>query len=526
MKHNIIKILGVLLLLLTIGSCRKDSDTLMSYDHNDNLVFSAAEKSYAAIFNIIWNGLNQNYAIWDYEAEHGLDWDAVYDEFYPQFEALDHRGSDSPVTDDELKTLLQKCLSPLHDGHLYFNVKNPATGSFVYYAPSRDRVDQKDDHDVSDYPINIQYYTNIVNGEIETDDNGNPIVLEYSTDPNDIIQTFAMTPGMGFSWIMDQIQTLSALTSPTDLEAFQLQQLKNLQTDFRSLSPLLNYFVPAYNQLQVKYNFLNIPGFEHIDAKFLDFGINVKYALLKGNIAYFRLSMFQLSEYLDDKECQKNFDLNEPATVQHVAKIRQVWQSWFNCVQQLHKNGTLGGVIIDIRGNGGGNMSDSEYVVGSLLPPGNIKFGYQRYKRGTGRYDYSPMMPAYVSAMNGPHEVITEPVVILANGSSISMSETSILCLKTMSNGTFIGKPTYGAICPMASNDYFSYNYEGYIGVNGVTPVFCNVPFMASYTLDGQLVEGKGITPDIDVALDLPLLQTTGRDTQIDRALQFIRTGK
>ena len=45
-------------------------------------------------------------------------------------------------------------------------------------------------------------------------------------------------------------------------------------------------------------------------------------------------------------------------------------------------------------------------------------------------------------------------------------------------------------------------------------------------TTDGQLVEGKGITPDIDVALDLPLLQTTGRDTQIDRALQFIRTGK
>ena len=33
------------------------------------------------------------------------------------------------------------------------------------------------------------------------------------------------------------------------------------------------------------------------------------------------------------------------------------------------------------------------------------------------------------------------------------------------------------------------------------------------------------ITPDIEVALDAQLFSTTGRDTQLDRALQFIRTG-
>ena len=47
---------------------------------------------------------------------------------------------------------------------------------------------------------------------------------------------------------------------------------------------------------------------------------------------------------------------------------------------------------------------------------------------------------------------------------------------------------------------------------------------MASFTLAGQLIEAKGLTPDIEVDLDVNLFKATGQDTQLDRALQFIRT--
>jgi C-terminal processing protease CtpA/Prc len=136
------------------------------------------------------------------------------------------------------------------------------------------------------------------------------------------------------------------------------------------------------------------------------------------------------------------------------------------------------------------------------------------------------MMPAYVDAMTDPHEAITEPIVILANCQSVSMSETSTLCLKTLPNGTFIGKRTFGAICPLTGNDDHSFNYAGYIGVDGVTPVYAHLPSMASYTLEKKLIEAEGIHPDIEVDLDIDLFKTTGQDTQLDRALQFIRSGQ
>jgi C-terminal processing protease CtpA/Prc len=43
--------------------------------------------------------------------------------------------------------------------------------------------------------------------------------------------------------------------------------------------------------------------------------------------------------------------------------------------------------------------------------------------------------------------------------------------------------------------------------------------------MDKKPLEGIGVTPDIEVAFDPDEYETNGNDTQIDRALQFIRTG-
>ena len=124
------------------------------------------------------------------------------------------------------------------------------------------------------------------------------------------------------------------------------------------------------------------------------------------------------------------------------------------------------------------------------------------------------------------HEVITEPVVIMTNCNSLSMSELTTLIVRSMDNGTHIGKTTKGGICGLSSSDSFSFDYMGYIGVKGATPIYVYLPQVACLTLDHQIIEGVGIKPDIEVNLDLTQLQATGRDTQLDRALQFLRTGK
>ena len=528
MKHKILSIMGAGLLILTTWSCREQSDALMSYDYNETLVFGAADTSFAAKFQVMWNGMNQYYALWNYEAEQGLDWDAVYDEYYPQFAALDQRGKDETVTDDELKALMDKLFAPIHDGHFYMTVTNHTTGSSVTTSPGIARTALRDDYKVTEYfSPSLTYYANVANGEVETDADGNPIVMEHSTSFNDLTAAFSAVEGSGGQWIIAKIDELKALSSPTEMEAFQLQQLTDLGRDLYQIAgKSIPEGIAIWNNLQQKYSFLNIPGFDPIDPGFADKDIKVKFALLKGNIAYLSLSRFALTAYLNDKAGQSSFNMNDPGTQQHIAQIRQIWQSWFNTVQQLHKNGTLGGVIIDVRNNGGGNVFDSQYVVGSLAPAGGINFGYQRFKRGYGRYDYSPMMPAVFSSMSDPHETITEPVVILINCHSVSMSESSALCTKTLPNGTVIGKRSFGAICALADNDASTYNYSGYIGVKGVTSVYGNVPSMASFTLDKKLIEAEGITPDIEVDLDMEQFKANGKDTQLDRALQFIRTGE
>ena len=525
MRHKIFSMMGAGLLMLTTWSCRQESDLLSAYDHKDNLVFAAADTSFAAKFDLIWKGLNQNYCLWDYEREYGLDWDAVYDAFYPQFAALDKRDS---VPDDELKDLMQKMLSPLHDHHMHIDVKNHKTGNTVVYMPGRERNTSRDDYMIgTTYKPSLRYYANVANGEVETDGNDNAIAMEHSTSLNDLLTMFGQTPDMGLPWIKAKIQELQDKPSCTEMEDFLLQQLNDLLDSIRQVASTLQGldFINGWNSLQAKYSFLHIPGFDYIDPGFDERGIGINFALLKGNIAYLYISGFSLTPYLNDQTSQKYFNVSHPTTQQHILQIRQVWQAWFDTVQQLNKSGQLSGVILDVRGNTGGMVNDMQYFVGALTPSGGHQYGYQRYKRGSGRYDYSPLMPAICCTMSTPHEIIDKPIVILTNCWSVSMSEMSTRFIHDLSNGTHIGKRTWGGECPLATNDDNSYNYSGHFGVAGVTSVFGYIPTVASFSNEKKIEESLGIEPDIEVDLDEALFKATGQDTQLDRALQFIRGG-
>ena len=112
-----------------ITSCRPLGDDLLSYGQNDDQAFAASKASFAGEFATFWLAMNENYCIWDYEAEFGLDWDEVYDTYLPQFQALDERQT--PVSDDELKALYCQFLDSIHDGHCAFQIKNRHTGHYI-----------------------------------------------------------------------------------------------------------------------------------------------------------------------------------------------------------------------------------------------------------------------------------------------------------------------------------------------------------------------------------------------------------
>lgn len=549
MKRIINNTVGAMLLTLALTACHQDSDVLTSYDRDDNLTFAEASGSFAGKFKVTWNGLNQYYGIWDYEANLGVDWDKTYEEFLPKFEALDKRDpTTNPVKDDELREMMGAFLNQLHDGHLYVSWENHHTREFVGLAPSWARNEKRYDADVADRcTLSLDFYMNLNNGRVMTDDTGNAVAATVSSKPEDIVyevvktdkETVFETPDstktkIGARWLQAKMAEHEDKMMPTDHEVHTYNYMKSLAAELEKLEKKFDdkkfdsdEDVKTYNDLVVRYSFLEVPGMIAIDKGLSRHGMVASSAMLKGNtgaIAYLYFSNFKLSPYLTNNT---DFDMTNTQTAYYISQMKNVWNLWYDNIQTMHKDGNLEGVIIDLRGNGGGSEGDEKYIMGALMEQGDFQYGWSRFKRGTGRYDYSPLVPSITKALEWDQEVIDDkPIVVLTNCRSGSMSEMTATIAQCLPNGRVIGKRSAGGLSGLQGIAASTYNYASYVGVENVTPVYCYIATQVDMDMDKNIREGVGVTPDIEVDLDETLFKTTGEDTQLNRAIEYIKTGK
>jgi len=249
------------------------------------------------------------------------------------------------------------------------------------------------------------------------------------------------------------------------------------------------------------------------------------YGCFKDDIVYLSFPRFNLGAQFSRK------DEDEQSQ-----SIYQLWNSWFNCIQELNADNSLKGVIIDLRNNTGGNADDYQYVLGALQEGNYGKdkqyrhIGYLRSKSGVGRYDYSWMQPYYRPVYQGEHANIKVPIILLVNKFSASMSEITCIAAKQMSNSYIIGTKTYGAFSPLINT--YSATYSGSVGDPALAdtvkvgtyfaPFYINIPATAFLNLDMEVVDGGGIEPDEVVHVD----GSANGDNLINRALEYIRNGK
>lgn len=172
------------------------------------------------------------------------------------------------------------------------------------------------------------------------------------------------------------------------------------------------------------------------------------------------------------------------------------------------------GIVIDVRGNGGGEITDLDYLLGSMITK-PLTFGYTRSKSGSGRLDYTPWAPAIVTPQAGA-VAITVPIVVLADHTSVSMSELTTMAIKTLPNGKFIGTTTWGANGPLAPLVYYN---AGQFTVGSYLSVYTSSS-MFKY-LDGSIYEGKGVPPDIFVK-ETNAAYSSGIDLQLNAAITYI----
>ena len=117
--------------LLVLAACRKESLDIVNPDRH-------VCRTATAQFETVWTGIDHGYLFWERET---VDWDAVYDELHPVFEAFDAKGG---ATDNELSDAYQKMVRGLTDHHMYVAVKNLKTGHAIYADPSWEEVPMRD----------------------------------------------------------------------------------------------------------------------------------------------------------------------------------------------------------------------------------------------------------------------------------------------------------------------------------------------------------------------------------------------
>ena len=155
-----------------------------------------------------------------------------------------------------------------------------------------------------------------------------------------------------------------------------------------------------------------------------------------------------------------------------------------------------GGLVIDLRWNGGGLMEQLQKLAGALLGDGAM-LGTLRNSRGT-----------EIMRATQPARQYAGPLVVLVGPASGSSSEILAAAVQDHGRGQLIGRMTNGSTLVSQS---FPLPDGG----------FARVPITDFRTVKDRRIEGAGVVPDIRV---MPTLEDVraGRDPTVERAVALL----
>ncbi len=171
-----------------------------------------------------------------------------------------------------------------------------------------------------------------------------------------------------------------------------------------------------------------------------------------------------------------------------------------NKINEL-KNSGMKGLILDLRGNPGGLLSQAVGVASQFIPDGKI------ITYTIDKYNNKAESPSIGGIAEG------FPLVLLVDGGSASASEVVTGALRDYKVATIVGTTTFGKGIvqqPIRFSD----------DIGGL-----KVTVSKYYTPNGENIHKKGIAPDYDVEIPKDLFKekyTRDIDPQFNKALQLI----
>jgi len=389
---------------------------------------------YPDYFELVWTTINQNFYDPSFE---GIDWDKIYIKYKPIMSEL---NSDSLFYDKINRMLFELKVS--HTGVIppdYLPVVEPTT-----FAEGSTGIDVR-----------------LINDQAVITD----VRKNSSADLSSIVPSLVLTAinGKGIKQIANE--RLNLLEPP-------FNKTHSITSEIQS-----RLYGDAGTRVELKYQ--DNEGLEFTKViertqrnEIVNFGegfprsiIEFDASLIDDNIGYIRFNWFYPTISKD-----------------------------FGKVLQNFKNAQ--GIIIDLRGNPGGERHDAIAIAEMFVKTKTFAYTEQRRKEEN---------KIYLNPVSNPFR---GEIVILVDIMSKSSSEFFAGCIQSIKRGIIIGEQTPGSAGPA---DFI-------ILPNGATFIY---PYAKTILSDGMIIEGSGITPDIQCDIDLNDL-ADGKDTQLERAVNHL----
>jgi hypothetical protein len=169
------------------------------------------------------------------------------------------------------------------------------------------------------------------------------------------------------------------------------------------------------------------------------------------------------------------------------------------------KEADVKGIIVDVRGNGGGSDLYSRFIANRFVKTETV-YAYYRYKSGPAHNDFGPWQEKKIIPEG---ELVDKPVIVLTNREVFSSAEDFILAMKSAPCVTVLGDTTGGG----------SGNPLLRTLANGWT---FRVPRWQQVGMDYVSYEGKGISPDVAIWISADD-ERMNKDTILESAIALLR---
>ena len=177
----------------------------------------------------------------------------------------------------------------------------------------------------------------------------------------------------------------------------------------------------------------------------------------------------------------------------HLAQFSGDASAGFDAALEAFREAGVTGIVVDLRGNPGGLLTEVVHIADRVLPEGIITYTEDRYGNRTEELSTADYWDI--------------PMTVLVDGNSASASELFTAAVQDHDRGTVVGTTTYGKGIVQTM---FTFPADG-AGMQLTTAAY--------YSPNGRSIHQTGVEPDVFVSDD----PDTPADEQLDAAIAVLR---